>query len=131
MDGENVSAFAAYQADIIEEPTPSVPDRSFRDLSRNEMIAHLISKKKQELKRKTREMMDRNSDKVPKRRKKEAAKSTPVSQNNSLSPKEPTLGNGTAAPKKDTAKVDYICFIFVWFLHLICTKCLEEQKGRR
>lgn len=90
----NMSAFAAYSANTVESTDSAAKDSaaaddSFRNLSRSEMIARLISKKKNEIKRK------RSSSEAPsevpkknKRKKNGAAKSAPESQNNSLSPKE-------------------------------------------
>lgn len=117
MDTENVSAFAAYQTEMFEEPTPVVPERNFQDLSRNEMIAHLISKKKQELKRKksVSETRDENpnSKKATKQSKKAAANSAPVSQSNLLSSKEAVNGNGISEQKPKTVKVCFIHNLFV------------------
>lgn len=106
MDTEHVSAFAAYQTDTTEEPAAPA-DISFRNLSRNEMIAHLISKKKNELKRKKNvsESLDDNPKKSTKRNKKGASKSAPVSQNNSISPKESAVSNEISPDRAKPAKV--------------------------
>lgn len=139
MNAENVSAFAAYQSESVEEPNPDImKDRSFQDLTRNEMIAHLISKKKQELKRKkiACEPQDAKPKKVKKPNKNGTSKSAPVSQNNSFSHTEKTSesSNGHwkefASPEK--VKAVKVVSIRMWLellLNIYFIIHLAQQKS--